>query len=325
MSQNSEQEGDPAPGNVYRGRFAPSPSGPLHHGSLLIALASYLDAKANDGQWLVRIEDVDELRTVKGAESEIFRALEAHGLFWDERCPNQSTREARYLEALDQLTKDHWLYICDCPRKKLRALGGPYPGTCRERVLADSHAAAELVGQAAIRFNTSLTHHSFAFDDQVQGKTELQLSTLGDFIVKRRDGLFAYQLAVVIDDHDQGISHILRGTDLLDSTPWQMALQDALGFGACQYAHLPILKQNGSKLSKQTGATAVTTDNLGCRRNLLWALEILGQELPCPSKTITSVQTQLPSCEDILAFAVANWDLQKVPRKVSLPLVGLLP
>jgi len=301
---------------VYKGRFAPSPSGPLHHGSLLAALASYLDTKAHRGRWILRIEDVDELRTVPGSEHAILHALEAHGLHWDEQAPNQSTRKNRYSEILNQLAQTKCLFACDCPRKMLRELGGIYPGNCRSKTLSAGADAKPLEGSASIRFNSSLADKHIVFADRIQGTKHYTLSDLGDFIVKRRDGLFAYQLAVVIDDQDQGITDILRGTDLLDSTPWQIVLQQALGFRRCRYTHIPVLLSNNVKLSKQTGANAVDTSDTACRRNLIWALEMLGQPLP---------EAEIPALDDILTFAIERWDANKIPRNETLPEANLLP
>lgn len=305
---------------MYRGRFAPSPTGPLHHGSLIAALASYLDAKANQGQWLLRIEDVDELRTVAGAESSILYALESHGLQWDERTANQSDRKDRYLEALHQLSQNHWLFACDCPRKLLRQIGGAYPGNCRSKTLHSAADSKKLVNYASVRFNSSLAQQSIDFDDLIQGKMNFSLDELGDFIVKRRDGLFAYQLAVVVDDEDQGITDIVRGTDLLESTPWQITLQKALRFQPSRYLHFPVLVRNGSKLSKQTGANGVETDNVACRRNLLWALQQLGQSLPAKPAT-----KAIPDVDTLLAYAIAHWDRGKIPSTATLPEARLLP
>lgn len=313
----------------YRGRFAPSPSGPLHHGSLLIALASYLDAKANNGEWLVRIEDIDELRTVDGSEFQILKALEAHGLHWDEKPANQSLRKSRYREALDQLAENQNIFSCNCPRKKLREIGGPYPGYCREKLL-NTAGAIDSVCDAAIRFNTfNLIHQEWQFQDRVQGQQGFDMATLGDFVVKRRDGLFAYQLAVVVDDQDQEISHIVRGTDLLESTPWQMAIQQALEYRSCDYAHLPILTREGIKLSKQTGATGIQHENEdACRRNLLWALEVLGQKT-VPGLEQDNSMPDYPDasecCESILNFARDHWLPSRIPTTLNLPVTGLLP
>lgn len=305
---------------MYRGRFAPSPTGPLHHGSLIAALASYLDAKANQGHWILRIEDIDELRTVDSAESSILYALEAHGLQWDERAPNQSDRKDRYLAALDQLAQNNWLFACDCPRKLLRQIGGVYPGHCRRKTLNSAADSKKLVNCASVRFNSSLATPSIDFEDLIQGRMNYALDELGDFIVKRRDGLFAYQLAVVVDDQDQNITDIVRGTDLLDSTPWQIVLQKALGFRPSRYLHFPVLVRNGSKLSKQTGANGVLTDNSACRRNLLWAMQQLGQTLPTDANANTT-----PDVDSLLSYAIENWDRSKIPRSTTLPDTRLLP
>ncbi len=257
------------------------------------------------------------------------RALEAHGLHWDLRTPNQSQRTSRYREVFDTLVRDGWLFACDCPRKKLKAIGGPYPGFCRDKPVCEKHPA----GSFSTRFNTSKAELMIAFQDRIQGAQQVTMDSLGDFVVKRRDGLFAYQLAVVVDDEDQHISHIVRGSDLLDSTPWQIILQRALNYHQVEYAHIPVLAQDGHKLSKQTGAGAIATDSISCRRNLLWALGKLGQTVPdLPGLVDTSSQhrtlapsTALPDCEAILKLASTHWDIRKVPCEVSLLSTGLLP
>jgi glutamyl-Q tRNA(Asp) synthetase len=233
---------------TYRGRFAPSPTGPLHFGSLAAALASYLDARAHGGDWRVRVEDVDTPRTVAGAESEILRALEALGLHWDGDVVRQSERGARYREALERLRARGHLYRCRCSRREvedsaLAGVEGPvYPGTCRLLGLDDGVDGADRVrvGDRAI-----------AFDDRVMGRVAQDLARdIGDFVVRRRDRLFAYQLAVVVDDADQGITDVVRGADLLLSTPRQIALQEMLEVPTPRYLHIPAATNaQGQKLS----------------------------------------------------------------------------
>jgi glutamyl-Q tRNA(Asp) synthetase len=239
----------------YIGRFAPSPTGPLHAGSLVAALASWLDAKAHDGQWLVRIEDVDSPRCIAGADQIIFQQLEALGLIPDEAPVYQSQRSALYQTALDKLIQQHQVFPCSCSRKdvaeaiaKADPLAKPrhgelvYPGTCR-------HGMAQKLApdvKPAWRFITS-------------GEVKTQI---GDFVLKRADGCFTYQLAVVVDDALQGITHVVRGADLLDNTPRQIALQQALGYPTPQYLHTPlVLAADGQKLSKQNGAQALDVTN----------------------------------------------------------------
>ena len=212
---------------TYRGRFAPSPTGPLHFGSLVAAVASYLDARAHHGTWLVRMEDVDTPRTVPGADRLILESLETFGLDWDGPVLYQSTQTAAYQEAFDRLRQSGWAYPCSCSRKE--AGPGPYPGTCRSGPMDPSRPPSWRV----------------RFDDPA----------LGDFVVLRSDGLFSYQLAVVVDDAAQQITHVVRGADLLDSTPWQNWLQKLLGYPVPVYRHVPIATNaTGEKLSKQTGA-----------------------------------------------------------------------
>jgi glutamyl-Q tRNA(Asp) synthetase len=246
---------------VYRGRFAPSPSGPLHAGSLVAALASWLDARAHAGEWLVRIEDVDRPRTVPGADEEILRQLAACRLVPDQPPTWQSRREALYQDALDRLVREGQAYPCACSRKDialaLRAQGRDrtrhralvYPGTCR----------AGLQGQEARAWRLRVPEGVVPWTDRRLG-VHLQnvAQEVGDFVLKRADGLFAYQLAVVVDDAHQGITHVVRGADLVDNTPRQILLQRALGVGTPLYLHAPlVLASNGEKLSKQNGAAAV--------------------------------------------------------------------
>lgn len=239
----------------YIGRFAPSPTGPLHAGSLVAALASYLDAKAHVGKWLVRIEDVDTPRCIKGMDSVILQQLAALGLISDAPPVYQSQRRHLYQAALNQLIANKQVFPCSCSRKDVAAaiakanpLAKPkhgelvYPGTCRHGMTQQIAADA----QPAWRFITS-------------GEVKAQI---GDFVLKRADGCFTYQLAVVVDDALQGITHVVRGADLLDNTPRQIALQQALGYPTLQYLHTPlVMAEDGEKLSKQNGAQALDTTN----------------------------------------------------------------
>ena len=244
--------------HLYRGRFAPSPTGPLHFGSLIAAVASFLDARSMDGEWLVRIEDVDAARNVPGAAEDILATLEAFGFEWDGPVLWQSTRGDAYAEALERLRSAGLAYGCCCSRKEIAALtrqaaidgGLVYPGSCR-----DSMPAGRLLRAWRMRVNASQTE----FVDRLQGPITQQLERdVGDFVLLRGDGLFAYQLAVTVDDHFQGISHIVRGADLLDSTPRQIWLQRCLGYTTPSYVHLPVASNAaGEKLSKQTLAPAL--------------------------------------------------------------------
>lgn len=245
----------------YRGRFAPSPTGPLHLGSLVAALASWLDARAHDGAWLVRIEDIDHPRCVAGAAEDILATLAGFGLLPDEPPLWQSTRSAQYSAALDRLRDSGMLYPCGCSRKDItealthvrqrhQTLG--YPGTCRGGL----HGKPVRAWRVRV---PDAGQDTICFDDRWQGRFCQPLADdVGDFVLKRADGLWAYQLAVVVDDGDQGITDIVRGMDLLDSTPRQIHLQHLLGLPQPRYLHVPlILDAHGDKLSKQTGATAI--------------------------------------------------------------------
>ncbi|MEA3129339.1 MAG: glutamyl-Q tRNA(Asp) synthetase [Paraburkholderia sp.] len=250
---------------TYRGRFAPSPTGPLHFGSLVSALASWLDARAHGGAWLVRIEDIDGPRTVAGAAEDILATLERFGMHADEPPVWQSRRLARYQEALDQLKAAGLIYPCGCTRKEIadsllhehaRNTTLAYPGTCRDG----------LHGRPARAWRLRLPDHRddgasvIAFDDRWQGRYRQDLALeVGDFALKRADGLWAYQLAVVVDDAASGITDVVRGADVLDSTPRQSYLQRCLHFPPPRYLHVPVLNdaKSGEKLSKQNGAQAL--------------------------------------------------------------------
>ena len=258
----------------YRGRFAPSPTGPLHFGSLVAAVASWLDARAAGGEWLVRIEDVDATRTVPGAADAILRTLEAMGLAWDGEVAWQSRRLDRYEAALERLRAGGYVYRCRCSRKEIADSGlvglegAIYPGTCRLLGLPPGPGMADRM----IAPSEPVT-----FVDRAIGTVSQNIARdIGDFVVKRRDGLHAYQLAVVVDDAEQGVTDVVRGADLLWSTPRQIALQRALGYARPRYLHFPVVTNAaGEKLSKQTGAEAVdTTQAVALLRH---ALQFLGQ------------------------------------------------
>ena len=285
----------------YRGRFAPSPTGPLHFGSLIAAVASWLDARAAGGTWLVRLEDVDVTRTVPGAADAILRALEAFDLHWDGEIVRQTGRASLYEQALETLVRRGEVYRCRCSRKEVadsgvRGLeGAVYPGTCRDLRLGEDVAAAVRMRVPA---------GPVSFDDRVQHRLSQDVARdIGDFILKRRDGLFAYQLAVVVDDAQQGITDVVRGADLLASTPRQILLQRSLGFPTPRYLHVPVaVTQRGEKLSKQTRATPVDANDAA--RLLNAALEFLGQP-----------RSASASPREILAEAVSRWDPARVPRR----------
>jgi glutamyl-Q tRNA(Asp) synthetase len=261
----------------YVGRFAPSPTGPLHFGSLVAAVASWLDARAAGGLWLLRIEDVDTTRTVPGAADEILRTLEALGLTWDGEVAWQSRRTELYERALLRLRAAGQTYRCRCTRREIAdsALvgleGAIYPGTCRKLGIPPQAGVAERVLAA---------DRAVSFPDRALGAVSQNVAReIGDFVVKRRDGLHAYQLAVVVDDAEQGITDVVRGADLLWSTPRQILLQRALGYPTPRYRHIPVATNaDGEKLSKQTGAAAI--DPSRGPELLRQALAFLGQPSP---------------------------------------------
>ncbi|MBS1186080.1 MAG: putative glutamyl-tRNA synthetase-related protein [Burkholderiaceae bacterium] len=288
---------------TYRGRFAPSPTGPLHFGSLVAAVGSYLEAQVHHGEWLVRIEDVDITRCRPAYEHAILRTLDCHGFRFDARVMRQSGRTATYQKALNRLFHDATVFGCACTRKEigdstLGADGAPvYPGTCRAGLPPDREARAWRirVGEAVI-----------AFDDGVQGRVEQNLATeAGDFVLLRADGLFAYQLAVVVDDAEQEITHVVRGADLLDSTPRQIFLQQGLGVPTPQYVHLPVaVNAAGEKLSKQTMAAPLDDEK---PVPALWrALDFLGQSPPAA--------LEQASLHEFWEWATIHWSLAKVPK-----------
>ncbi|MGM0525029.1 MAG: tRNA glutamyl-Q(34) synthetase GluQRS [Pseudomonadota bacterium] len=271
-------------GNPYRGRFAPTPSGPLHFGSLVAALGSYLDAKAHNGDWLVRIEDVDKPRAVEGADTVILQQLSDHGLHWDQPVIYQSQRDARYNDVLNQFANE--LYDCDCSRKDIRARGNCYDGYCRSRQPRPS--------PFAIRFTND--HPVTQFFDRWHGLVQPDNNCVAeDFIVKRRDQLFAYQLAVVVDDIDQGITDIVRGSDLIQPSFWQLTLWQRLNGVLPRMMHLPlVVADDGRKLSKQNHAPAI--DSRQALKNLTEAAKILQIDVPLTDKVT-----------DFLPLATENW------------------
>ncbi len=296
----SPTERRPAP---YVGRFAPSPSGSLHFGSLVAAVGSYLDARRANGRWLLRIEDVDTSRTVPGAADAILATLERFGFDWDGEATWQSRRGAAYAAALERLKRDRHAYPCACTRRELadsaltRDGSRRYPGTCRDGLAPGRSARAWRVrAEGTIRF-----------DDAVQGvQVEDLAAEVGDFVVLRADGLFAYQLAVVVDDAEAGVTHVVRGADLLDSSARQIHLQTLLGLPHPAYAHLPVATNaRGEKLSKQTLARAI--DDQSPAVALVAALAFLGQNPPRALATAT-----LP---EVWAWARAHWALARVPRQ----------
>jgi glutamyl-Q tRNA(Asp) synthetase len=297
--------------SVYRGRFAPSPTGPLHFGSLVAALGSYLDARAHGGEWHVRIEDLDPPRIMPGAADDILRTLEACSMRWDGPVVRQSSRADAYHAALHALRSAGHVYPCACSRREIAdsAVAGiegyVYPGICRDGIAPERRARAWRVR----------THGaSVGFTDTLQGVLEHDLAKqIGDFVVYRSDGVFAYQLAVVIDDAEQGMTDIVRGADLLDSTPRQIYLQRLLGVPQPRYAHFPVaVNARGEKLSKQTLAPAIAVEHVA--PSLIDALRFLGQETP------RNLELETP--EAICRWGIENWDVSRVPRARTQPFIS---
>ena len=288
----------------YIGRLAPSPTGPLHAGSLVAALASWLDARAHHGQWFVRIEDIDAPRCVAGADQHILEQLAACGLFADSVPTWQSRRSHLYENALTQLIDKGWAYPCGCSRKEIedvyvlqgqdlvRHSATVYPGTCREGLNGKPARAWRLNVQAVI--DALHLPQTLEWLDRRMGRQQQDVATeVGDFVLKRADGLWAYQLAVVVDDADQGVTHIVRGEDLLDNTARQILLQKALGLPAPIYMHTPlVLGENGEKLSKQNGALGLDVSNPLAALN--GAAGVLGLE----------------ACESLVEDALNRWTQQ---------------
>lgn len=290
-------------GAAYCGRFAPSPTGPLHAGSLVAAVASWLDARAAGGRWLVRMEDLDRPRCVPGAADTILRQLDAYGLVWDGTVLVQSQRDEAYAAALDHLKAAGQAYPCACTRSQLAAAPRNaegetvYPGTCR---------AGLAPGTTARAWRVRVDDVSACFQDRVHGYLcQTLASEVGDFIVKRADGLFAYQLAVVVDDAHQGITDVVRGADLLWNTPRQIHLQTLFGLPTPRYAHVPlVVNAAGQKLSKQTLALALPESGRGAV--LAEALVALGHAPPAELQGAGSVA--------LLQWASAHWQIDNVPK-----------
>ena len=285
----------------YIGRFAPTPSGHLHFGSLVAALASYLDARSVGGRWLVRMEDLDPPREEPGAQAAILKALESYGFEWDGDMVRQSDRHAAYDEVINRLFNQGLAYACTCSRKQLEPYHGIYPGFCRN--------AGHGTENAAIRLRVpELEYH---FIDRVQGEFRQHLGReVGDFVIRRRDGLYAYQLAVVLDDAWQGITDIVRGADLLDSTPRQLYLQELLGLPQPRYLHIPLITQpDGHKLGKSYRSPPLTEDQ--ATPLLLRALRALGH------KPATELNDATP--RQVLNWGITHWDASLIPRTLTLP------
>ena len=286
----------------YRGRFAPSPSGPLHFGSLIAAVGSYLQAKSNQGKWLVRIEDIDPPREVPGASDLILKTLTSYGLHWDEPIIYQSQRSDAYEAALNQLDLDQRLYHCICTRKMIQSAGGIYQGSCREKERRDNRNSED---ESALRFINSTP--TLSFIDQLHGHCQMDKAFASeDFILKRRDGLYAYQLAVVVDDIEQGITEIVRGSDLLEPTVRQLALYAAMKASTPKYVHLPVAATKPNfKLSKQNGAPGLDLSNP--IPTLYRAFQFLN--LPVNPALLDA------STEELLNWGVAHWHIQYLPKQ----------
>ena len=271
----------------YIGRFAPSPSGRLHFGSLVAAIASYCDARSNSGKWLLRIEDVDDSRTVDGAADDILRTLEAYGMFWDGNVIWQSQRSDIYSESIEFLKENGQAFDCGCTRKELEGFK-IYPGTCRLELPPGKNPRS-------IRFKTPKVDLNWI--DLVMGRQHSVAGSESDFIIKRADGFYAYHLAVVLDDADAGVTRIVRGEDLLDSTPAHLHLQKALGLIIPEYAHVRLaLNKQGVKLSKANKANPVEQSD--APNQIALALEFLGQN-----------SVDIDSPERMLNQAISNWKL----------------
>jgi len=289
---------------AYVGRFAPSPTGPLHFGSLVAAVASYLQAKAHNGRWLLRIEDIDPPREQPGASEIIITALARYGFEWHGDLTYQSASQAVHDAALQELIGRELAYPCGCSRRDLAVfkrgpLGAIYPGTCRAG--CDSR-------KTAIRLRTN--NEPVVFDDGLQGRqSQLLESESGDFIIRRRDGLIAYHLAVVVDDALQEVTEVVRGIDLMGSTPRQIWLQSQLGYSTPSYIHIPVISNpDGSKLSKLTGAAGIPLDDIEI--TLTSALSALAQEPPSDL-----AQSGL---QEIWSWAFENWQIENLADQQAI-------
>ena len=295
--------------NDYRGRFAPSPSGELHFGSLLAAMASYADARHHKGHWLVRIDDIDQTRVVTHSDKHILTTLEQCGFQWDERVTYQSQCLKQYQEALEKLKQAELTYPCTCSRKQIKEISnslhinkGVYPGTCRNKPEQTFLIKRKSSKKSAIRIK--VPEKDLSFMDQIQHNFVQNLSRdVGDFVIYRRDDIFSYQLSVVVDDFQSNITHIVRGYDLLDSTPRQIYLQQQLGYPRPQYAHIPLaVTKENLKLSKLSHA-----EKVNCTlETLLLAAAFLGQ--------IPPEHKDFDNKDDFWQYLVTHWDINKVPK-----------
>lgn len=284
----------------YIGRFAPSPSGPLHFGSLVAALGSYLQAKANNGKWLVRIEDIDPPREVAGAADAILNTLEAYGLHWDDSLLYQHNRYEAYQAQIDTWLAAGEAYYCQCTRRQIKDAGGLYPGTCRHRTLDKEGSAVRVCIDNPVTEFVDIKHGTLSLDPAMAAE---------DFIIKRRDGLFAYNLAVVLDDIYQGVTEVVRGADLIEPTGRQVSLYQKLGAPQVSYLHLPLaLNADGNKLSKQNHAPAI--DNAHPGPAMEAALTFLGHP---PPKELHGAPVA-----ELLWWGIENWQISKLPSKTEV-------
>jgi glutamyl-Q tRNA(Asp) synthetase len=280
----------------YIGRFAPTPSGYLHFGSLVAALASYLDARSVGGKWLMRMEDLDPPREEPGAQTAILNTLDTYGFEWDGELVRQSERHEAYQDIINRWFSYGLAYACTCSRKQLEDFQGIYPGFCRN--------AGHSPDNAAIRIR--VPELEYRFEDRVQGEFRQHLGhDVGDFVIKRRDGFYAYQLAVVLDDGWQGVTDIVRGADLLDSTPRQLYLQELLGLPQPRYLHVPLITQpDGHKLGKSYRSPPLPADQ--ATPLLMRALRALGQ--PAPN------ELSFATPREVLGWGIAHWNADLIPR-----------
>ncbi len=285
----------------YLGRFAPSPSGPLHFGSLIAALGSYFQARSQQGQWIVRIEDLDPPREMPGSAQWILQALEAYGLYWDGEVVYQSQRHELYQTQIEAWLQSGQAYYCQCSRKQVKQAGGYYLGTCRHLVLNRTPSSA-------IRLR--MDHPVYSFIDLKQGKITIPDALAEeDFIIKRRDGLFAYNLAVVIDDIQQGVTQVVRGADLIEPTGRQISLYHSLQQKPVSYLHLPLaMDGNGNKLSKQNHATAINIDHP--KPTLIRAMTFLGFDIP---KDFMDARL-----EEMITWGSQNWQIKQLPEETEI-------
>lgn len=288
----------------FRGRFAPSPSGPLHFGSLVAAVGSYLQAKSHGGEWLLRIEDIDTTRVQAGAADRILRTLEQFGLYWDQTETYQTQRLPLYQAVFEQLRQQQKIYGCNCSRARIQSLGGIYDGYCQQRASSTGNNDQAV----AWRLLPGFVSHSFT--DLVFGTVAIPKAICQEhYSIKRRDGLFAYQLVVVVDDLEQQIGQVIRGADLLEMTTRQQALCHLLGRTAPEYGHLPLaVTAPGQKLSKQNHATDICSQPLS--QSLQQALALLGHPVPA--------SLQEAPVPELLSWALQHWQLAQVPKTTEV-------